>query len=239
MHKGRDMAGTDITITGKDGAFGGYLALPSGGKGPGVVIIQEIFGVNPWMRTVADWFAGQGYMALAPDLFWRQKPNVQLDPTKDAEFKEGFGYYNNFSVEKGVEDIQAAITALRKMPGATGKVGNLGFCLGGLLSYLTAARTDTDACSSYYGGGINTMLGEAAKIKVPTLLHLAGNDDYIPAEAQAAIKDGVKDNANITVHIYPGTAHGFCRDTDPRHYDAAACKLAHSRTVELFKKALV
>jgi carboxymethylenebutenolidase len=232
------MAGKDITITGKDGDFSGYLATPASGKGPGVVIIQEIFGVNPWVRSVADWYAGQGYMALALDLFWRIKPGVQLDPTKDAEFKEGFGYYQQFNLDKGVEDIQTTITTLRNMPGCTGKVGNLGFCLGGLLSFLTAARTDTDACSSYYGGGINTMLGEAAKIKKPTLLHLAGNDDYIPAEAQAAIQDGVKGNANITVHVYPGTAHGFCRDTDPRHHDAAARTLAHGRTIELFKTAL-
>jgi carboxymethylenebutenolidase len=232
------MAGKDITITGKDGTFGGYLATPASGKGPGVVIIQEIFGVNPWVRSVADWYAGQGYMALAPDLFWRSKPNIQLNPTIESEFKEGFGYYQQFSVDKGVEDIQATIDTLRKMPGGTGKVGNLGFCLGGLLSYLTAARTDTDACSSYYGGGINTMLAEAGKIKKPTILHLAGNDDYIPADAQAAIKDGTKANSNITVYVYPGTHHGFCRDTDPRHYDADACKTAHGRTLELFKKAL-
>lgn len=233
------MASKDITIKGKDGDFSGYLATPASGKGPGVVIIQEIFGVNPWVRSVTDWYASQGYMALALDLFWRIKPGVQLDPTKEAEFKEAFDYYNKFSVEKGVEDIQTTITTLRTMPGCTGKVGNLGFCLGGLLSYLAAARTDTDACSSYYGGGINTMLAEASKIKKPTLLHLAGNDDYIPAEAQAQIKDGVKGNPNITVHIYPSTAHGFCRDIDPVHYDAAACTLAHGRTLELFKTALV
>jgi carboxymethylenebutenolidase len=232
------MAGKDITITGKDGTFGGYLATPASGKGPGVVIIQEIFGVNPWVRSVADWYAGQGYMALAPDLFWRSKPNIQLDPTKEAEFKEGFGYYQQFSVDKGVEDIQATIDTLRKMPGGNGKVGHLGFCLGGLLSFLTAARTDSDACSSYYGGGINTVLGEAGKIKKPTILHLAGNDEYIPADAQAAIKDGVKGNGNITVYVYPGTAHGFCRSTDPRHYDKAACETAHGRTVALFKTAL-
>ncbi len=232
------MAGKDITITGSDGSFGGYLAAPAGGKGPGVVIIQEIFGVNPWVRSVTDWFASQGYMALALDLFWRLKPGIQLDPTKEAEFKTGLEYYGKFSVDKGVEDIQTTISTLRKLPGCTGKVGHLGFCLGGLLSYLAAARTDSDACASYYGGGINTMLGEAAKIKKPTLLHLAGNDDYIPAAAQEQIKAGVKDNPQVTVHVYPGTAHGFCRDIDAKHYDAAACKLAHGRTLDLFKKAL-
>ncbi|MSO72901.1 MAG: dienelactone hydrolase family protein [Rhodospirillaceae bacterium] len=232
------MAGKDIAITGKDGSFGGYLATPGSGKGPGVVVIQEIFGINPWVRSVTDWYASQGYMALALDLFWRIKPGVQLDPTKEAEFKTGLEYYNKFSVDKGVEDIQTTISTLRTLAGCTGKVGNLGFCLGGLLSYLAAARTDTDASASYYGGGINTKLAEAAKIKKPTLIHLAGSDDYIPAPAQEEIKEGVKGNQQIAVHVYAGTAHGFCRDIDPKHYDAPACKLAHGRTVELFKRAL-
>jgi carboxymethylenebutenolidase len=230
--------GKEITVSVKDGSFMGYLATPASGKGPGVVIIQEIFGVNPWVRSVADWFAGQGYMSLALDLFWRVKPGIVLNPMKDEEFKLGLDYMGKFNFEKGVEDIQATITHLRKMPGCTGKVGNLGFCLGGLMSYLAAAHTDTDASASYYGGGINGKLDEQAKIKKPTLLHLAGNDDYIPKAAQDQIAAGLKSNPNITVHIYPGTAHGFCRDTDPRHYDAAACKLAHARTVDLFKKAL-
>ena len=237
------MAGKDITMNGKDGAFGGYLATPASGKGqggkaPGVVIIQEIFGVNPWVRSVADWYAGQGYMALALDLFWRIKPGVILDPMKDDDFKVGFDLYGKFSVDKGVEDVQTAITTLRGLPGCTGKVGNLGFCLGGLVSYLTAARTDTDACASYYGGGINPKLDEADKIKKPTILHLAGNDAYITAEVQDQIKAGVKSNPEVTVYVYPGTDHAFCRSTDPRHYNAEACTLAHSRTVDLFKNAL-
>ncbi len=232
------MAGKDITITGKDGAFGGYLATPASGKGPGVVVIQEIFGVNPWVRSVTDWYASQGYMALALDLFWRMKPGVMLDPMKDDEMKQGFDYYGKFNIDKGVEDVQTTITTLRGLPGCTGKVGHLGFCLGGLVSYLAAARTDTDACASYYGGGMDGKLGEAAKIKKPTILHLAGDDNYIPAPAQEKIKAAVKSNPQISVYIYPGTQHAFCRSNDPRHYNAEAASLAHSRTVDLFKKAL-
>lgn len=232
------MAGKDISITGKDGTFGGYLATPASVKGPGVVIIQEIFGVNRWVRGVADWYASQGYMALALDLFWRLQPGVQLDPTIETESKQGFELYGKFNPDTGVDDIQAAITALRNTPGCTGKVGHLGFCLGGLLTFLAAARTDSDAASSYYGGGINTKLDEVPKIKKPILIHLAGNDDYIPAAAQEAIKDGTKGNPNIAVHVYPGTVHGFCRSIDAVHYNAEACTLAHGRTLELFKKAL-
>jgi len=233
------MAGKDISISAKDPAFTGYLATPAGGKGPGVIVIQEIFGVNPWVRSVADFYASHGYMALALDLFWRIEPGIQIDPTKEGGFQKGLDYMGKFDPEQGVKDIQTAITTLRGTPGCSGKVGNLGFCLGGRMSYLAAARTDTDASSSYYGGGINTLLNEAGQIKKPTLLHLAGNDDYIPAAAQEEIKNGVRGNPNITVHIYPGAVHGFCRDTDPTHHNAEACKLAHGRTLELFKKALV
>lgn len=232
------MTGKDITINGKDGSFTGYLAAPPSGKGPGIVVIQEIFGVNPWVRSVADWYAAQGFMALAPDIFWRMKPGVQLDPTVDAQLQEGFGYYQKFDVDKGVEDIQATIDTLRRLPGCTGKVGNLGFCLGGLLSYLTATRTDTDASASYYGGGINTKLDEVAKIKAPTILHLAGSDSYIPQDAIDAIRAAVRDKSNISLHVYPGMPHAFCRANDPRHFNAEACALAHGRSVDLFRSAL-
>lgn len=232
------MTGKDITINGKDGSFTGYLAAPPSGKGPGIVVIQEIFGVNPWVRSVADWYAAQGFMALAPDIFWRMKPGVQLDPTVDAQLQEGFGYYQKFDVDKGVEDIQATIDTLRRLPGCTGKVGDLGFCLGGLLSYLTATRTDTDASASYYGGGINTKLDEVAKIKAPTILHLAGSDSYIPQDAIDAIRAAVRDKSNISLHVYPGMPHAFCRANDPRHFNAEACALAHGRSVDLFRSAL-
>lgn len=232
------MTGTEITIKAKDGAFMGYLSTPASGKGPGVVVIQEIFGINPWIREVTDWYAAQGYIALAPDLFWRMKPGVQLDPTIESQLQEGFGYYQKFDVDTGVEDIQATIDTLRQTPGCTGKVGNLGFCLGGLLSFLTAARTNTNACASYYGGGINTKLDEIAKIKAPTVLHLAGNDSYIPEDAIAAIKASAQTKSNIAVHVYPGMPHGFCRAHDPNHFNAEACTLAHTRTLNLFKSAL-
>jgi carboxymethylenebutenolidase len=228
--------GKDIAI-GKDAGFTGYLATPAGGKGPGVVVIQEIFGINGWVRSVADMFAAEGYMALAPDLFWRLKPGIQLDPTDDGQFKQGLGYMGRFDFAQGLADIQSSITMLRGMS-ATGKVGNLGFCMGGLLAFLTAANSDTDATASYYGGGTNTKLDEVAKIKNPTILHLAGDDDYMPKAAQDLIVEKTKSNKNVTVHIYPGAHHGFCRSTDPRHFKADACKEAHGRTLALFKETL-
>ncbi len=230
--------GKDITISGKDGAFGGYLATPASGTGPAVVVIQEIFGVNPWVRSVADMMAAEGYMTLAPDLFWRIAPGIQLDPTKPDEKKHAFALYGKYDFDKALEDIQSTMTHLRGLPGSSGKVGAMGFCAGGLLTYMAAARSDGDAFSSYYGGGINGKLDLMGQIKKPTLLHLAAIDDFVPAEAQAKISDAAAGNANVTVHVYPGVHHGFCRVPDPSVYDAGACQLAHGRTFELFNKHL-
>ncbi len=232
------MAGKEISIAGKDGTFMGYLATPTGGSGPGVIVIQEVFGVNAWLRNVTDWLASQGYMALAPDLFWRLDPGIQLDPTKEDEFNKGLELFGQFNADTGVEDIQATISTLRKMPGCNGKVGNLGFCLGGLLSYLTAARTDTDASSAYYGVGIDTLLGEAEKIKTPTILHIARDDGFVPPEAQAKVESGLEGHDQIAIYAYDCANHGFCRESDKTHYKADAAKLAHERTLDLFKKAL-
>ena len=232
------MPGKEISIAGNDGTFMGYLATPTGGSGPGVVVIQEIFGVNPWLRSVVDWLAQQGYMALAPDLFWRLDPEIQLDPTIEDEFNKGLDLFGKFDADSGVADIQATITTLRKMPGCNGKIGNLGFCLGGKLSYLTAARTDTDASASYYGVGLDSLLDEAEKIKTPTLLHIAREDGFVPPDAQAKVEQSLENHAAITIYTYEGANHGFCRETDKTHYNPDAAKLAHERTLALFSKSL-
>lgn len=227
----------DVTIKGADGDFMGYLSGPAGG-GPGVIVIQEIFGVNTWLRGVCDMLAEQGYMALAPDLFWRVQPGVQLDATIEAEFNQGLDIYGKFDVDKGVEDIQAAIDDLRGREGCNGKVGTTGFCLGGMLSYLSATRTNADANSGYYGVGIEGLLGEAGKIKAPTILHYAELDGFVPPEAAAQVRDGLGGHEYVTIYDYPGCDHGFARDTDPSHYNKEATELAHGRTLDLFKSAL-
>ena len=150
------MAGQDIEIKGADGAFGGYLATPSSGSGPGVVVIQEIFGVNAVMRQITDMYAEAGYVALCPDLFWRQQPGIQITDQSEEEWKQAFALYQGFDVDKGIEDIGATIAHLRGMGSA--KIGSTGYCLGGLLAYLTACRTDADASVGYYGVGIEGAL---------------------------------------------------------------------------------
>ena len=231
------MSGKDITITGPDGSFAGYLSTPSAGTGPGVVVIQEIFGVNAVMRGVADALAARGYLALCPDLFWRLQPGVQLTDKTKAEWDQAFALMNRFDPDAGVKDIQATITQLRGTQGCTGKVGAVGYCLGGLLAYLTAARTDSDASVGYYGVNIQTKLNEAKTIKKPLMLHIAAKDQFVPPEAQKQIVERLKSNPLVTLHTYPEMDHAFAREGG-EHYDKACADLANGRTATFFRQHL-
>ena len=231
------MTGKDIVINGPDGTFGGYLASPSAGSGPGIVVIQEIFGVNKVMRDIADSFAARGYFALCPDLFWRLEPGVQLTDKSDAEWQRAFALMQKFDPDKGIADIQATIRHLRGLDGASGKVGAVGYCLGGLLAYLTAARTDADASVGYYGVNIDSKLDEANNIAKPLMLHIAEKDQYVKPEAQKKIVDALKTNPRVTIHLYPGMDHAFAREGGA-HYDKACADLANGRTSTFFKQHL-
>ena len=214
----------------------GYLATPASGSGPGIVVIQEIFGVTAGMRKLADDLAAQGYVALVPDLFWRLEPGVELNDHIDAEFKQALGLMNRFDIAPGVEDIQASIDTLRAMPGVK-KVGAVGYCLGGLLAYLTAARTDADASVSYYGVNIPAFLGEAGNIKKPLMLHIAAEDGFVPKPMQKQMIAGLKDNPNVTLHRYDGVDHAFARPGG-KNFNQAAADLANARTAAFFKAHL-
>ncbi len=231
------MTGSSVSITTADGSFGGYLAAPGSGRGPGIVVIQEIFGVNKVMRDIADGLASRGFFALVPDLFWRIKPGVELSDQTDAEWKEAFGLLQRFDMAKGVDDIQASISLLRALPGATGKVGALGYCLGGQLAYLTATRTDADASVGYYGIRIQDQLDEAKTIKHPLLLHIAEADEFTPPAAQKKIEDALASNPNVTIHTYPLMDHAFAR-VGGKHYDKANADLANIRSATFLRQHL-
>jgi len=231
------MAGKMVSIDTKDGAMGAYQAVPASGKGPGIVVIQEIFGINPGIRAIADMLAGQGYSVLAPDLFWRLEPGVELNADKPEEFQRALDLMGKFDQAKGIEDIQATITALRGDASCTGKVGDVGYCLGGLLAYLTACRTDADASVGYYGVSIDQMLGEAKDIKKPLMLHIAEEDGFVPKEAQAKVEAGLQGNPLVTIHSYPGADHGFAREGGA-HRDDKNADLANGRTLAFFKQHL-
>jgi carboxymethylenebutenolidase len=228
----------DVTIKAADGgSFSGYLAVPASGKGPGILVIQEIFGVNKVMRDLADGFAAQGYAALCPDLFWRQQPGIQLTDKSEAEWARAFQLYQGFDEGKGVDDLKASLAHLRGLKSCTGKVGTVGYCLGGKLAYLMATRSDAEANVGYYGVGIEKAVTEAAKITKPLLLHIAEKDEYCPPAAQQQIKAALGKNPHVALHSYPAMDHAFAR-VDGQHYDKSAAETANRRTADFFKSHL-
>jgi carboxymethylenebutenolidase len=229
---------SEVTITAKDGgSFSGYLARPASGKGAGILVIQEIFGVNQVMRDICDDLARTGYFALCPDLFWRQQPGIQLTDQTDADWQRAFQLYKGFDEAKGVDDLVQALAHLRQVPGCTGKVGSIGYCLGGKLAYLMATRSDADCNVGYYGVTIEIALSEAARIKKPLILHIAEKDQFCPPEGQAKIKNALAANQQVTIHSYPGCDHAFAR-IGGAHYDPDAATLANGRTEAFFKTNL-
>ncbi len=229
--------GERVTITTDDGAFSAYVARPSAAKAPAVVILQEIFGVNKVMRDIADGLAGQGFLAICPDLFWRIEPGIDITDQSKAEWEKAFSLFQAFDVDAGMDDIAATITHIRADPGCNGKVGAVGFCLGGLLAFLTAARTDAEASVSYYGVGIQDRLPEAEKIARPVMLHIAEADKFVPPQAQALILQGLKDHPCVTIHTYPGRDHAFARPGG-EHYDPEAAGQAGARSLAFFREHL-
>jgi len=229
--------GERITITTADGAFDAYMARPAAAKAPAVVVIQEIFGVNQVMRDITDGLAGQGYLAICPDLFWRIEPGIDITDQSEAEWKRAFELFNAFDVETGVGDIAATIAQVRADPACSGKVGAVGFCLGGLLAFLTATRTDADAAVAYYGVGIEARVAEAEKLANPLMLHIAEQDQFVPKEAQAVILAALQDHPCVEIHTYPGRDHAFAREGG-EHYDAADARTAGGRSLTFFAKHL-
>jgi carboxymethylenebutenolidase len=229
------MSGEKITIKGPDGNFSGYLAKPASGKGPGIVVIQEIFGVNKVMRDIADDLAREGYVALCPDLFWRIEPGVDITDQSEAEWKKAFDLFGKFKGDTGLIDIQATIDTLRPM--TTGKVGAVGYCLGGFMAYMTGCKTDIDASVGYYGVNIQTRLAEAEYLKKPLMLHIAGKDEFVNPGAQQEIIDDLRDNPLVTIHQYPECDHAFAR-VGGAHYDKKAADEANAHTRAFFKKNL-
>ena len=231
---------TSLTIKATDGSgsFNAYVANPKATPTGVVVLIQEIFGVNQAMRDTAAWVADLGFIAVCPDLFWRIEPGIDITDKSDAEWKRAFELFNAFDVDKGVGDIAATIAQIRHAPGVNGKVGCVGYCLGGLLAYLAATRTDVDASVGYYGVGLDKHLAAAAEIRRPLLLHIAELDGFCPAAARDQIVAGLTGRPNVELMIYPGRDHAFAR-VGGEHYDAADAARANAASLALFRKALV
>lgn len=228
---------TDPTSPGAGGDFGAYIAVPETTPAPGIVVAQEIFGVNQVMRDICDWLAGHGYVAACPDLFWRIEPGIQLTDKTEAEWARAFELFNLFDVDKGIEDMKKTLAQLRGHEACNGRAGTIGYCLGGKIAYLMATRSDADCNVSYYGVGLDELLGEAAGISKPLLMHMASKDQFVPPEAQEKIKAALTGHSQIRLHVYDGQDHAFAR-VGGEHYDAAAATLANDRTLAFLKEHL-
>src|SRR6202140_4535473 len=227
-----------VTVKSFDGGeFDAYMALPASGYGPGIVVLQEIFGVNEFLRNVCDWYAAHGFVAICPDLFWRQEPGIQLTDQTEAEWQKAFQLYQGLDEAKAVEDSAAAIEFLRKHPACSGRAGAVGFCLGGNLAWLLSARFKPDCAFGYYGVSIEKSLEEAGNLSSPLMLHIAGKDQYCPPEARTQIHEALDRNPLVTMHDYPEHDHAFGRPGG-QHYDAQAAELANLRTLEFFVRNL-
>ncbi len=230
--------GKMIQITAKDGGtFQAYQAVPASGSGPGIVLAQEIFGINKTMTDMADYYAEEGYVVLVPDLFWRQEPRVNLNDSNESDMGKALQLYQGFNHDSGVEDIDATLTALRALPEFTGKTGVLGFCLGGALAYLTACRCRVDVAVGYYGVGLDGYLGEANKIQGSLTLHFAELDQYCPPEARAAIFAALENKENVSLYLYPGVDHAFARKGGS-HFHKPSALIAHERSIAAFRKEI-
>ena len=227
-----------IDMDSPNGTFRAYISRPAKLPAPVVVVLQELFGVNADIRATCDELAALGFIAIAPDLFWRQDPGVDLDVTSEAAWRHGLRLYSVYDRDAGVKDIMKTVRAAIELPESTGKVGLLGYCLGALMAFITAARYKVDAAVAYHGGDTEKYLGEVGGLEAPLLMHLGEEDEFISKAAQAEIKAALAGKPNATVYSYPGQCHAFSRHNGA-HYNAAAATLANARTKEFLNRQLL
>jgi carboxymethylenebutenolidase len=227
-----------VSIPSLDGSqsIPAYVARPSGAAKAAIIVIPEIFGVNQGIRAKCDGWAAKGYLAVAPDIFWRFAPGVELDPDVPEQLQQAFGYFQQYDPTDGVYDIEAAIHWIRRSEGVA-RVGCAGYCLGGRLAYMAAARTDIDASVGYYGVMIDQMLNESHAIANPLMLHIPTADHFVGPAEQAAIHAGLDDHPKVTLYDYPGLDHGFAAEMGQRR-DKAGASLADARTEAFLKEHL-
>lgn len=226
-----------VRVASTDGDFDCYVARPERGTAPAVVVLHEVFGVNADLRATCEELAAAGFLALCPDLFWRQERGVDLSVRSEPDWRRGLALYAAYDVDAGVRDVEATIANARRLTGSSGKAGVMGFCLGGLLTYLAATRTQVDAAVAFHGGRTEEFLDEAADLDAPLQMHLAGDDEFIPADARQRIAVALAGHAGVEIHTYPGCRHAFSRHGG-LHFDADAARLSRARTLEFLERHL-
>jgi carboxymethylenebutenolidase len=230
------------TVTAHDGGtFAATAVLPDGGRGPGVLLFQEIFGVNDFLLSKADELAQQGYVVLCPDVFWRVEPGVSL-PHDESALQQAFGYVQAWGEkvpdEDKVADCGAALDHLVSMPEVEGPVAVMGYCLGGMLAYRTASRFAPDACVSYYGSGVADLFRAGEQPTCPTLFHFGGSDPYIPEEQVFVLREGLAHRTDVEVHVQDGAGHAFENFLAPQFHDPVAAATSWPKTVEFLERHL-
>jgi carboxymethylenebutenolidase len=226
-----------ISIEGRDGTFNAYIARPKTSPASAIVVLQELFGVNADIRKTCDELAEQGFVAVAPDLFWRQELGVDLSVTSEPDWQHGLRLYQAYDRDAGVRDIKDTLDVVAKLPEFTGKTAVQGYCLGALMTFLTALRCHVDAAVAYHGADTEKYLGEVENLSAPLLMHLGEEDEFISKAAQAEIRTALANKPNATVYSYPGQRHAFARHNGT-HYNAAAAALANGRTSEFLHQQL-
>ena len=231
------MAHIQVSATDGSGQFAAYVVDSKTKPAGAVVLIQEIFGVNQAMRDTAAWVADLGFIAVCPDLFWRIEPGIDITDKSEAEWKKAFELFGKFDQAKGIEDLKATVAAARTLPGANGKVATMGYCLGGRLAFMMAEQSDADANISYYGVGLDNLLGDLGKVTKPLLVHIADKDEFFPAEGRAKVVAATKGNALVHSYVYPNADHAFAR-VNGVHWDGRSATIANGRSAEALVAAL-
>jgi carboxymethylenebutenolidase len=226
-----------IPVHSPDGTFRAYISRPAKLPAPTVVVLQELFGVNADIRATCDELAAQGFITIAPDLYWRLEPGIDLNVRSEADWQHGLRLNTAFDRDTGAKDIMETVRTAVELPESTGKVALQGYCIGGLMAFITAARYEVDAAVCYHGGDTEKYLGEVGGLHAPLLMHLGEEDEFISKTAQAEIKAALAKKPNATVYSYPGQRHAFSRHNG-LHYNAAAAALANGRTSEFLHQQL-
>jgi carboxymethylenebutenolidase len=229
-------------VTAHDGGtFEAFCAVPDSGQGPGILLFQEIFGINDNMRGLAEKLAAQGYVVLVPDMFWRLEP--RFERKDESGFGDALEMVQRFDLELGTTDITSTHAHLSGLPSCTGKVGAVGFCLGGTLTFAAAARSRVDgkgidAAVSYYGSGNNDLLPLMDQVTCPILFHYGQDDPFIPEEKVVEVEQAIAGHPNAELHRYAGAGHAFSNWDAPSMYQAEAAELAWGRTLDHFAQHL-
>jgi len=205
------MKATTINIPLRDGNMSAYLAFPEGKPKGAIIAIMEIWGVNATMRTHAQEFSDAGYICIVPDLFWRQEPNVDLSDRNQADVIKAFDLYYDFDYDLAVKDMEDTGLYLKNLSGFEGKVGAVGYCLGGKLCYLMCCRTDIDCAVAYYGTYIEHEIKEVKYLHRPFLLHMAMKDRWVQKEVNDLLERKLGKNPFVTICKYPEADHAFAR----------------------------